>query len=232
MRPKVLIAVPNGSGWIHKSVVFQTIRMLGDSRFDSKLILPTRRPYVANLHAIARDMIARGFDYLVSMDDDNPPRPGVNVMELVALDLDVVGCPTPVWHSTTPGGRPFYYNAMREVVTEDGSTEFRPIDSYPDFVESGLKQCDAVGTGCLVIARRVLVALCERAKELGPLETPFMRRWDSSGAVVMGNDFAFCQRARLAGFKVWAHFDYVCHHFNELEVSETISALLGMTRGR
>jgi len=226
-RPKVLLACPNGDAWIHKLVVFALIRTMQDPRAETQLILPTHKPYVNNLHLIVQDFLAGPFDYLVSMDDDNPPLG--NLIDLVLLDLDVIGCPTPVWHCDTknaPNDRPFYFNALREVEEPDGSVGFKPLDSEPGFKPVGIKRADAVGTGCVVIARRVLEELVKRARDEGPLETPFMRRWDERGIVQMGNDYAFCQRVRRAGFEVWAHFDYTCQHFNELELTEAINALM------
>lgn len=200
--------------------------MLQDPRFAVTFIAPTNKPYVHNLHKVVTDFLDGGFDFLVSLDDDNPPQR--NPLDLCELDLDVVGCPTPVWHCDTsrPDDRPYYFNALREVVGEDGLAGFKPIDSDPGFRPAGLQKCDAVGTGCVVIARRVLEKLADQALERGPQESPFFRRWDNHGHVVMGNDYAFCQRVRAAGFSVYAHFDYLCEHLNEIPVLEAIQAFM------
>ena len=225
-KPKVLVACCNGDGWIHKLVAFAAIRMLGDPRVEATFIAPTWSPFVQNLHKTTIDFLAGGFDFLLLMDDDNPPN-GCNPLDLAFLDLDVVGLPTPVWHSDKrkPGDRPYYLNALREVVEADGSVGFKPLDSEPGFRPAGIQRADAVGTGCVMIARRVLLTLMENAKG-NPSETPFMRRWNDRGEVVMGNDYAFCSRARAAGFEVWAHFDYTCRHLNTLEIVETVNALM------
>ncbi len=143
------------------------------------------------------------------MDDDNPPLR--NPLDLVSLDLDVVGLPTPVWHCDGETF-PYYPNAMRKV--KDG---YKPITV--EGVPTGLVEVDAVGTGCCLIARRVLVELFTRC-EGNPAEAPFMRRWNDRGLVEAGNDFAFCDRARAAGFRVWAHFGFECDHYKELPLRE------------
>jgi hypothetical protein len=44
------------------------------------------------------------------------------------------------------------------------------------------------------------------------------------GTVTRGLDFAFCERARKQGFKVYAHYDYCCEHYKELELTEVFRA--------
>ena len=224
---KVLLACCNGSAKIHKLVVMAAINMLRDGRHDVNFIMPTHSPYVNNLHKVVEDFLKGEFDFLLLMDDDNPPLN--NPMDLVELDLDVCGLPTPVWHSEVLGDRPFYFNALTESRDAAGMVEgFKPLDCN-GVPPQGLVECDAVGTGCVLIARRVLVELMERCKG-NPMEAPFMRKWNDKGQVEMGNDYAFCSRARDAGFKIYAHFDYTCQHFNELEIQETIRAFAAVGR--
>jgi len=81
----------------------------------------------------------------------------------------------------------------------------------------GLQEVDAIGTGCFIIARRVFEDHWMR-------EAPFQRTYNKDGTVDRGNDIAFCERARKYGFKIYAHFDYPCFHFNELELNQVVSA--------
>ncbi len=207
------------------------LRMEQDPRYRTTFIAPTKSPFVANLHHAVREFLKTDFEFLLLVDDDNPPQN--NPLELADLDLDVVGLPTPVWHSEVRGDRPFYYNALKAVYLESGVVEgFKPIqDAFPGFAFSGLHECDAVGTGCIMIARRVLERLMQLAVGSQGMRAPFMRTWDDTGAVVMGNDYAFCTRAKAAGFKIHAHFDYMCHHHNELELTSTIGAFWAMKQG-
>lgn len=226
-RRKVLVACCNGTARIHKLVVMAAIRMLQDRRHEVRFIMPTHSPLVNNQHKVVEDFLKEGHDFLLFMDDDNPPIN--NPIDLVELNKDVIGLPTPVWNSGTPGDVPYYFNIMREVPSVDENGEpfigWRPLNTYPGFEAKGLKKADAVGGGCVLIARRVLLKLISAARD-NVLEMPFMRRWDSkTGQVTMGNDFAFCQRARRHGFKVWAHFDYQCRHYNTMDIMETVNAM-------
>ena len=221
-RRRVLLACCNGRGWIHKLVVRQALRMLQDHRHTVTFIMPTWKPFVQNLHKTVLEFLDQGHDFLLLMDDDNPPLH--NPLDLVELDLDVVGLPTPIASMTNDGDRPYYLNALKEVLDKDGSLKgFVPLDANPEFVPKGLHEADAVGTGCILIARRVLLELMKRARGK-PWDTPFMRTWNDRGEVILGNDYAFCVRARSAGFRIFAHFDYCCQHFNELELREVISS--------
>jgi hypothetical protein len=204
-KPKVFITVPNGSGWMHKHVTSAVIRCLSDDRFYSTAMFPTWVPYEHNLNRCAQQMLDDGYDYWLSMDDDNPPTN--NPLDLVPMDLDFVGFPTPVWHSAVKGDRPYYFNALVWCEEEEG---WKPYEENTN----GLQEVHAVGTGCFLVARRVIAAT----------KFPFARKYDEDGIVTHGHDYLFCKRIRESGFKVWTHFGYICQHFNELELLETIES--------
>ena len=80
-------------------------------------------------------------------------------------------------------------------------------DGYKPHTETvGLQEVDAIGTGCMLIKRKVLEAL----------EAPFTRIWNKDGTMDTGVDFHFCEQAKAKGFKVWAHYDYLCNHFKAI----------------
>ena len=143
------------------------------------------------------------------MDDDNPPRK--NPIDLIFYDLDVIGCPTPVWANILKGSYPIYWNALKKV-GEEGYRPYTPKDGEE------ITEVDAIGSGCLVIARRVF----EKLK----FSKPFLRGYDEKGKVNKGGDYSFCDKVREEGFKIYAHFGYLCMHFNELELGEVIDAFV------
>lgn len=196
------MTVPN-LGWIHKTVCFVTDALIQEPGVS--LRRPTHRPYENNQHHMLREFLNGPWDWWLSMDADNPPMR--NPLELIALDKDIVGLPTPVWHYTgQTGERPIYLNVYRRV--DDGYKEWLP--------QEGLQEVDAVGTGCFLMARRV-------AEQLA-FAKPFNRTHYDDGRVEYGNDLAFCQRAKAAGFTIWAHFDYMCRHWNEVDLVEVMQA--------
>lgn len=206
----VYITVPNGNGWLHKLVHFAICKILADHRYQIRHDCPTHSPYVNNLHHCMEDFLGGGENYWLSIDTDNPPIN--NPLDLVKYDCDLIGLPTPVWHNAVKGDRPWYFNALdwdKEVQA------YRPHESC-----EGLQEVDAIGSGCFLVARRVILKLKD--------QQPFMRIWNSDGTVEMGGDYSFCRKVKKAGFRVWAHYDYLCHHFNELNLLEMIRAFQGM----
>lgn len=204
MKKSVYITVPNSDGWLHKNVHFAIIKMLQDDRYKLRHDCPSHKPYVQNLHKCMWDFINGGEDYWLTIDTDNPPTN--NPLDLVEFDCDIIGCPTPVWHNAVKGDRPWYFNALD-----------KKKDGYKPHMEcDGLQEVDAVGSGCLLISRRVLMALKD--------QKPFFRKWNEDGTVEMSGDYSFCEKAKQAGFKIWTHYNYICQHFNELELGEVIRA--------
>lgn len=204
----VLISVPCEPPWLHKLSVFALLRLIQDPRYKVRVIMPSHRPFENNLHHIVHEWITDSReDYWLTFDADNPPIN--NPLDLIALDKDIIGCPTPIWHNSKPGDRPYYWNVYDYVEEEDAYREHQP--------QTGLQKVAAVGTGCVVYARRVF-------ENTEMQKAPFQRTYDNWGRVGKGNDIAFCERARKQGFEVWAHFGYPCRHFSEVDLVEVIEA--------
>ena len=111
-KPRVLVSVPSGDGWVHKFSVFSLMKMQGDNRVQATFIIPTHKPYVNNLHKIKNDFLKGKYDFWISFDDDNAPMK--NPFDLVFLNKDIIGCPTPVWANIKVGDYPVYWNALDE----------------------------------------------------------------------------------------------------------------------
>jgi hypothetical protein len=204
----VYLTCPNGSAKVHKHVMFAFIKILGDKRHRVRADAPTHSPYVNNLHHCMKDFLDGGEDYWLSMDDDNPPRK--NPLDLIELDCDLIGLPTPVWHSAVKGDRPYYFNAMDRV--PEGFKPHEPCE--------GLQEVDAIGSGCFIVARRVMLALRD--------DQPFARQWNADGTVHIGGDFSFCDKVKAKGYRIWAHYGYPCDHFNTLSLLEVIESFQAM----
>jgi hypothetical protein len=211
----VLVSIPN-TGYIHKLVSLITNRILVDQRYKSTIIYPTHNPYENNLHHIVNEFMAGEYDFWLNVDSDNPPMS--NPLDLVTFDLDIIGLPTPVWHFTdkVKGERPIYENGYKYVPEAGAYTE------WPD--KNGLQKVDAVGTGCVLYARRDFEHPEMR-------KAPFQRTYKTDGTVEKGNDIAFCERATKQGFSIFAHYDYRCMHFNDLELHEVARAMHGLYKG-
>lgn len=205
---RILVTVPN-LHWIHKTVTHKLLLLQTDGRYKLTISLPSHKPYENNLQHIIQDFISGGYDYWLSMDSDNPPMN--NPLDLVELDKDVIGLPTPIWHykGNKKGERPIYWNAYDYV---------KESDAYKEHLSrEGLQRVDAIGTGCFLIARRVFLD-----KELR--NTAFIRKLYENGTVNKGNDLSFSERCREKGFEIYCHFGYPCMHFTNLELNEVVGA--------
>ena len=189
--------------WVARAV----INCLQDPRYQVTYQDPVHRPYENNLNHCVAEVLEHGYDYWLTMDDDNPPIR--NPLDMVRHDLDIVGFPTPVWHSEVRGDRPWYFNALDFVNSADGGG-WKPAE-----LTGGLQEVDAIGSGCMLIAYRVLKLMDK------PL---FMREYDEMGRVVRGHDYLFSQKAKAAGFKIWVDGDYPCRHFVGVELLEVIES--------
>ena len=141
----VLVTVPN-LHWVSTYVTERLLRLIQDRRYRVRISMPSNKPYENNQHHIVKDFLAGEYDYWLSIDADNPP--SRNPLDLVELDLDIVGLPTPVWHFTgdPPGERPIYFNVYKA----------HPGGAYNEWQpQEGLQKVDAIGTGCFLVARRV-----------------------------------------------------------------------------
>ncbi len=206
---RVLITCIHG-GWIADDTVSALLDLSRERRVECTIERPqttASRPYVSVLNATARMMVSEGFDFWINLDADNSPRK--NPVDLIFCDKDVIGCPYPIWISGK-APRPYVWSAF-DHAPELGQYDYRM--HKPEANE--LEQVDAVASGCMVIARRVLENL----------KAPFSRVWDEWGEVVCGTDLAFCGRVREAGFQVWCHYGNPCRHFKQIELTEAVAAI-------
>lgn len=207
---KILISCSN-THWIHKHVVHKLLLLLADGRHKVNIIMPSHKIYENNLHHIVNDFMNGDYDFWLEINSDNPPIQ--NPLDLVQLDRDIIGLPTPIWHYTGNGERPVYWNAY------DYDEESGVYKEHQ--VRDGLQRVDAVGTGCVLISRRVFEKPEMR-------KAPFTREWNEDGTMGKGNDIMFCERARANGFEIYCHFSYPCDHFSELSLSENVRAFREM----
>jgi hypothetical protein len=147
----------------------------------------------------------RGFDYLFSVDDDVFLAPDT-ITRLLEEDKDVVagiyrlGQDAPVAAVRLPNDGP----------------------SWNDIMKKGLlAPAIYVSTGCMMIRRNVVEGMIEKYPELHykrnvtgdrawALYQPFIYKEE-----YLSEDWAYCQRAKDAGFEVWVHGGVKCGHMKK-----------------
>ena len=195
--------------WIHRHVVRQLLWLQKDNRYGLSFVFPAKKPYENALHHIVKDFLLGGYDFWLNIDSDNPPLN--NPLDLVELNKDIIGLPTPVWHyderTQKAGDSPMYWNAYDYIPAVDAYREHQPRE--------GLQRVDAVGTGCVLFARRVF--------EHPRLQRgAFSRKLNMDGTVDKGNDISFCERARECGFEIYCHYGYPCDHYCEVSMNDAV----------
>jgi hypothetical protein len=209
-KKKVFVTVPC-VGWLRREIKEVFMHLLTDERVFCTFMDPVHKPVENNMMHCVKHFMAGDADFWLSMDSDNPPFK--NPLDLVFLNKDIVGCPTPIWKwedSEETNYRPIQWNAFRYKPETDNYTEHQP--------KKGLQKVDAIGSGCFVVARRVFENPVMRT-------TGWHRKWcPEQGTVYKGLDISFCERAREQGFEVYAHFDYPCDHFCEMSLVEISKA--------
>lgn len=201
-KPKVLLALPTGTGHLCKELMAYIGSVFNHPKYDVHCLSTTRMPVEANRSLQVQTFLEGEYIAYVSIDDDNPPI--VDPMQLIQLDLDIVGCVTPVWQHREV--QPFvHWNVYRRVDGKGYTNQER---------RSEIQEVDAIGTGCFVVQRRVF----EHPDMLGC----FTRLYQPDGTVKLGSDLVFCERAKEAGFKVWAAWEYPCQHYKEIDLLDVV----------
>ena len=163
-----------------------------------------KKPIANNRNHIVQKFLAqKEYDYLMMIDSDIIPPP--NIMKLVDFDKDIV---VPLMFVMQNGKvLPLYLKQAK-----DGQLEFTR-----DYLEKqGLVECDATGTGVIVLSRKVLETI----------KHPFRNEYDTDGIKKLGLDLNFCLRAKKSGFKTYVHLDYVADHHSTCSLRDIYYLIL------
>jgi hypothetical protein len=200
MRKKLMIAVLN-QGNVHTELVSRINNWFFQNKYELMVSYPNKKPITNNRNNIVLEFLNSGADYLMMIDGDIVPP--LTALNLVDFELDVVA----------PLLFMYQENMIIPIVLErkpDGLYTTKDIRG-----QEGLIEVDAVGSGCLVMSRKVLEKI----------RFPFKNTYDADGIKLYGLDIYFCQQAKKAGFKIYAHLDYPCKHFTNMDLKEIYVAL-------
>jgi hypothetical protein len=133
-------------------------------------------------------------DWLFFMDDDHTFYPDI-LLRLLDRNVDII---QPLVSTRKPPYRPYGY-------MHDGQ-DYRSMN-WSDFPLHGIKQVDAVGTGGMLVRRKVLDAVGDPWFEEG-----------RTGKEHLGEDLHFCTKARGKGFQVFVDCDVRMGHMATVQV--------------
>lgn len=178
-------------------------------KYEFSLFFSSHRPISNNRNQIAKKFLEGDWDYLFMLDDDNTPYR--NPFDLLEFDKDVIG-------GVYPGrdDRGIHFHVYKFGPNMDYDNKKLEFVNYTPQERGGLKQVDAVATGCMCIRRNVL----EKIKR------PFEDLFDDDGVLLTNDDMHFCIKCSKAGYKVFAHWDYVCAHYKNIDLMQVLDLIM------
>lgn len=202
----VYVAVLN-QGEIHISLSNWLHKITRQDKYNVLVKYFNYKPISYNRHKIIEDFLKTDMDYLLMVDSDIiPPE---NTLELVDFDKDVIGTLCFAYISSKIVPLMLQKNPQND--------EYKKYIVKPFTNEDGLMECDAIGSGCMIIRRDVLTS--------GKIKAPFINIYDENGMKIEGLDLAFCRKAKEAGYKVWCHTDYVASHHVTCDLKELYTSM-------
>ena len=202
-RPSVHVFMLN-MGEVREELSEWRVAWQTDQRYKVRVQGTRDTPIASNRNRAVQKFLRGDADYLMMIDDDTVPQR--NPLDLVQSDLDIVAMPTPMWMPKRAGQWPIYMNI--EPLQPLGEPEIG--DTYYAANPDPIIEIKSAGTGCVLIARRVL--------EHPEMRAPFMDEFDEDGIRGPTEDVTFFRRARACGFRAWAAMQYRCSHFKTLDL--------------
>lgn len=197
-KVKVYIAALN-QGWLRYELTQQLMMLSHDERYEKVFAFPTRRPVSDNRNNIVLTTLKTDADFLLMVDADI--RFESNPLDYIQCDYDVLAFPAPVYQYRRDPKQPIRWNMLyRDKAGVDYRKEITP----------GVVRVARIGTGAMLIARRVL--------EHPDIAAPFAEHFDEQGLLTDSEDFSFCDKARVAGFEIYAATEAPCGHYREVDL--------------
>jgi len=197
-KPKVYLAILN-EGWVRCEHISTVLMLLGTPTIKLHIENPAISwgiPITQNRNKIVKRFLETDADFLLMFDDDVIPQ--FNPAEAVFYDRDVLGLPT----RRRTGQRLEWVIYAKHPALEN---RYSAIDLDKVKTDADLLGVDAVGTGAILIKRKVL----EKVR------APFIDVFDDDGIRKLGQDLNFCKRASEAGFKIFCAPRMICDHVKE-----------------
>lgn len=194
MKKSIWVAILN-EATIRQELVRTINYINSQTDYDVHIDFPDDKPISQNRNKIVQDFLAhKEFDYLLMIDDDVvPPQ---TILSMADYEEDIVGALYFMYQQQ---------KLMPVAFMKSKEGMYTPLN-FKD--KDGLVEIDAVGTGCIMLSRKVLEAV----------KSPFLNVYDPDGIKMFGLDIAFCRKAKEKGFKVHVHIDFPASHWQIMDL--------------
>jgi hypothetical protein len=170
--------------------------ILATSEYPIFIDYACEKPISYNRNQIVKRFLERPqYDYLIMIDSDIVPPP--NYLNLVDFQKDIISGVCFVYAKNKVF--PLVLKKNHSPIT---GNKYKSYDGIDPKKWTGLIEVASIGTGAIVLSRKVLEAI----------PYPFRNEYDKTGEKLIGLDLNFCRRAKKLGFKVFCHTDYICDH--------------------
>lgn len=192
------------TGSIREELSWWRVKWANDARYDVTIEGSRHRPIASNRNRATKRFLIdlRHADFMMMIDEDTVP--AQSPLDLLQMNLDIVVFPTPMFTPGKTGSFPIHMNV--ELLEHPEGLR----DGYVLMKPEPLMEIASGGTGCILIARRVL--------EHPDMRAPFLDIYNEDGIRTLTEDVTFIRRAREAGFKAWAAMEYRCSHLKEVDL--------------
>lgn len=221
-KPVIYIAILN-QGEVRTELAQWTNQLAAHSPYPIIIDYPAQKPISFNRNNIVKKFLANPeADYLMMLDGDIIPPP--NILDLVLYQKDIIGGLCFSFSQISLGQTsivPLILKRNKKKIQGDKFYKYTPLNKKK---WTGLTECDAIGTGHIIISRKVL-------------EDPywiksggwFVNQYNKTGDKEIGLDLNFCYRAKKLGYPIFCHTDFKCGHWtpmNLLMIHNTLNYLL------
>jgi len=197
-KKKIYLAILN-EGTVRVELIKTIMQWQMNGEYEIYLSFPNDKPIESNRNKIVQDFLKTDCEWLVQIDDDVVPP--VDYLNLITYDKDVISGVCYAYRQDAIVPLVLFKNK------KDGlwkNKEINPSD--------GLIEVDSMGTGAMMIHRRVFVPELQKH--------PFQSTWRKDGTRRKGLDLYFCEKAKKLGFKIWCHLRYDCSHIVSADLKE------------
>jgi len=180
MTTRICIGIPT-AGMIKAKTALSLFKLVKDAPVPMYLIIKEASLVHQSREEMAREVVESGCSHLLFIDSDMSFEPDAAV-KLLGRDKDIIGAS---------------YN-YREFPLK---STVKPLDKIID----GVFECEAVGTGFMLIKTEVFKKMPH----------PWFFFSQDEGKLTCGEDVWFCRVAREAGFKIWCDSTIKVGHIGE-----------------
>lgn len=203
---KILIAVPCmdmvAAGFAQSLATLTKIGECSVSFMVGSLIYSSR-------NNLAKQAVQMEADYIMWFDSDMVFKPDTLVQLMQTLEDKNADIVTGVYFNRTAPYRPVIFEELHLVRDKDGFVTDCPNKQWSKEIPNEPFEVEGMGFGCVLMKTDLLFNMEDAGAWFAPMGN-------------IGEDCAFCLRAKAAGYKLWCDPKVMCGHVGHQMITEAI----------